>query len=87
MMYVVYIIYSKSLDRYYVGHTANFNDRLKRHNAGSCKPTKAGVPWSLMRVEKLDTKSMAYRRELKSKQKNIESTLSINCLNLNFKIH
>ena len=30
----VYILYSKSLDKYYTGQTNNLKDRLKSHNSG-----------------------------------------------------
>jgi putative endonuclease len=68
-MFVVYIIFSISLDRYYVGHTANINDRLKRHNSGRSKSTKAGAPWQLMHTETFETKTKAYQRELEIKAK------------------
>jgi putative endonuclease len=32
-MYHVYILYSKLLDRYYVGSTENVAERLRRHNS------------------------------------------------------
>ena len=31
-MYFIYIIYSPSADKYYVGYTANIDKRLKDHN-------------------------------------------------------
>lgn len=34
MDFICYIIYSQSLNRYYVGHTSNFTERLKMHNDG-----------------------------------------------------
>ncbi|HXB41464.1 MAG TPA: GIY-YIG nuclease family protein [Bacteroidia bacterium] len=41
----VCIIYSRSLDKYYTGHSADYEDRLKRHNVGHEKYTKTGIPW------------------------------------------
>ena len=35
----LYILYSKTADKYYVGITANLNDRLERHNGGRSKAT------------------------------------------------
>ena len=58
-----------SLDRYYVGHSKNILDRIKRHNAGWSKATKAGIPWKLMYEETFETKSAAYQRELAIKSK------------------
>jgi putative endonuclease len=44
---VVYIIYSKSLDKYYVGKSENFGLRLEIHNSdGNEKWSKAGRPWT-----------------------------------------
>ena len=33
-MYYVYIIYSKTIDRYYIGQTENIDERLEQHNTG-----------------------------------------------------
>jgi len=62
-MYTVYILYSISTNRYYVGHTQYLDNRLQRHNAGRSKYTKAGIPWKLMYKETFETKSEAYKRE------------------------
>ena len=67
-MFVVYILYSEKRDRYYIGHTANLNDRLERHNAGRSKSTKAGIPWKLMYSEVFGTKPEAYQREMEIKR-------------------
>ncbi|NUY82508.1 GIY-YIG nuclease family protein, partial [Flavobacterium sp. MAH-1] len=32
-MFYFYIIYSKSIDHYYVGHTENLVERLQKHNS------------------------------------------------------
>jgi putative endonuclease len=63
-MFTVYILYSDNLDQFYVGHTGNLDDRIKRHNQGRSKSTKTGVPWKLMYSEKFDSKSEAYQREM-----------------------
>ena len=41
----IYIIYSESRDKYYVGCTENLSNRIEQHNAGRNKSTKSGVPW------------------------------------------
>jgi putative endonuclease len=33
--FACYIIYSKSLDRYYVGYSSDVSERIKLHNTGS----------------------------------------------------
>ncbi|WP_025667766.1 GIY-YIG nuclease family protein [Aquimarina megaterium] len=68
-MFIVYILFSESIDMYYVGHTANIKDRLVRHNQGRSKSTKRGAPWRLMYSERFKTKSEAYQREMEIKKK------------------
>ena len=68
-MFFVYILYSKSLDRYYVGHTASLNDRIKRHNSGRSKATKGGIPWAIIYTEMFENKADAYKRERSIKAK------------------
>ena len=63
MSYIVYILYSVSVDRYYVGQTSNLNDRLQRHNQGRSKYTKSGIPWTLKYKESFETRSEAMARE------------------------
>ena len=63
-MFVTYILYSKSIDKYYVGHTQNLDDRLKRHNQGRSKSTKNGLPWIVVYTETFQTKSEAYQWEM-----------------------
>ena len=67
MKYIVYILYSVSIKQYYIGHTGNLEQRLKRHNAGLVRSTKPGVPWKFIYQEKYLTKQEAYKRELRIK--------------------
>jgi len=67
MSYCVYILYSVSVDRYYVGQTSNLEDRLVRHNQGRSKYTKSGIPWTLKYKESFATRSEAMAREKKIK--------------------
>ena len=66
-MYTVYILYSDTLSQYYTGHTKDFKQRLIMHNNKKVKSTKAGVPWKVIYTEEYQTKSEAYRREMKIK--------------------
>ena len=66
-MYTVYILKSKIFDRYYIGHTKNLENRLKRHNSGYVRSTKAYRPWIVVCIEEFETKSEAYRREMQVK--------------------
>jgi len=44
----VYILYSASLNRYYIGHTGQLDDRLFRHTNSGSKSTKAATDWQLV---------------------------------------
>ena len=69
MCYFVYILYSKSIDVYYKGQTADLEDRIKRHNNKQEKATRNGVPWDLVWYSKKSTRSEAII--LESKLKNL----------------
>ena len=68
-MSCVYIIYSKTLDKYYVGQTDNLERRLIQHNSGYSKSTKSASPWELKHVERFNSRSEAMKRELEIKSK------------------
>ena len=66
-MYSVYIIYSQTKNLHYIGHTSNLHDRIKRHNSNRNIYTKNKGPWELIISFPCNTKSEAYRLELKLK--------------------
>ncbi len=66
---VVYILYSRSLQKYYIGHTKDFSDRITRHNSGHEKSTKKGAPWELIWKAEVATRSQAMKLELKIKNR------------------
>ncbi len=63
-MFTTYILYSYSVDSYYIGSTSNIHDRIQRHNSGRSIYTKRGKPWTLVYQKDFDTKSAAYQYEL-----------------------
>jgi putative endonuclease len=63
MSFVVYILYSKSLNKYYVGSTNNLISRLNQHNKGKSISTKSGLSWNLVYSEEYNTRTDATRRE------------------------
>ena len=80
MKYYVYILYSQSRDRYYIGYTHNPQERLQEHNLGATSSTRPGRPWILVYTEEYGNKVEAIRREreikkMKSK-KYIESMIN-----------
>ena len=69
MSYHMYIIYSSSLDQFYIGHTHDLQNRLFRHNNSGSKATKKTNDWILKYTESFETKSLAALRELQIKNK------------------
>ncbi|MGE0567054.1 MAG: GIY-YIG nuclease family protein [Bacteroidia bacterium] len=67
MKYFTYILYSKSLDQFYKGHTSDIQQRLTRHNNGYENFTSKGVPWQLIWLTEKDSKKEAYTLEKKLK--------------------
>ena len=69
-MYTVYVLWSASLRKRYVGSTEDLDKRLAQHNAGESVFTKRGIPWRLIHAEEFPTRQEAERRErvLKSGQ-------------------
>jgi putative endonuclease len=68
-MYHTYIIYSESIDKFYVGYTHNLTLRLERHNNGWGKYSSKGIPWKLAYSEVFTSKSDAIKRENEIKKK------------------
>ncbi|WP_234364024.1 GIY-YIG nuclease family protein [Lunatibacter salilacus] len=63
MEYFVYILYSETTDRYYVGQTQNLEESMERHNSGRNKSTKPGIPWTLVHFELSSDRLSAMARE------------------------
>ena len=63
MSYLVYVLYSPSYKRYYKGHCENIKERIKEHNSGKTKSTKALIPWKLVYQEEFITREDAITRE------------------------
>ena len=82
-MYYIYILYSKTIDRYYVGHTNDVKRRLEEHNNPSRrnKFTAQTSDWILvLEILAGDTRSKAvkFERYIKKKKsrKYIEDLIS-----------
>ena len=67
-MYYLYILKSLKCSRFYIGITKNLEARLKKHNTGSVRSTKAYRPWRLAYQEVYPNKTLARRREIKLKK-------------------
>ena len=68
-MFYVYIFFSESKNRYYVGQTNSISNRLERHNSGTQLATKYGVPWKIIIYFELETRSDAIIMEQKIKKR------------------
>lgn len=68
-MFWVYIIYSRKLDRYYLGHTADMGKRLTEHNTGISKFTSKANDWITVYTEEFDNREFARNRESEIKRK------------------
>ncbi|MFN8254715.1 MAG: GIY-YIG nuclease family protein [Bacteroidales bacterium] len=79
--YFVYIIFSISKNRYYIGSCADIPIRIERHNAGATPSTKPGRPWILVYSEKLSSKTEALKREkyIKNQKSRVFIQKLINC--------
>ena len=63
-MYFVYILYSISTTKTYVGYTNNVERRLQEHNVTeSAGFTLRYRPWTLIRTEQFESKQLAMARE------------------------
>ena len=74
----VYILYSRSLQKHYVGQTKDLSDRLNRHNGGREKFTKNGVPWNLVWSQSCSNRREAIILERKIKKRGASRFLKDN---------
>ncbi len=63
MQYTVYILYSASVDRFYIGYSSDIDRRLEQHNSNQSEYTKNKGPWQLVYREAYSDKSIAIKRE------------------------
>ena len=63
-MAFVYIIYSPSRQRTYVGCSEDWQARLDVHNSGRVTATRSGIPWRLVHLEEVAGFLQARRREI-----------------------
>ena len=63
MKYHLYILENLSR-RHYIGISADMTSRLKYHNGGKVKSTKAYRPWRIVYTEEFKDRALARRREV-----------------------
>ncbi len=65
MSFFVYILYSHSIDKYYVGKTQHLERRIEFHNSESNRIwTRRGRPWELRAVINCETAEQSAKTEL-----------------------
>jgi putative endonuclease len=63
-MFYVYLLYSSTFNKTYVGFTSDLESRLIAHNHVNNKGwTKRFQPWMILHYEKFETKQAAMLRE------------------------
>ncbi|WP_299288653.1 GIY-YIG nuclease family protein, partial [uncultured Mucilaginibacter sp.] len=62
-MFYCYILFSPSLNKYYIGSTGDVEGRVRRHNANHKGFTGHACDWVLAYQEEFNTKSEALKRE------------------------
>ena len=70
-MYYVYVLYSESLQKYYVGSTNDVKNRIDQHNAGRSNFTSRGLPWILVVSLECNSRVDPVRLEMKIKKRGI----------------
>lgn len=68
MDFYFYIIYSESIDKYYIGYTINCSQRLVSHNSNHKGFTGNSNDWKYVYQEAFQTKREAYAREREVKK-------------------
>ena len=63
MKYYFYILYSLTIDSYYVGHTSDLESRIRKHNTHHKGYTGKANDWRLVYSEQYSDKKSAYARE------------------------
>jgi putative endonuclease len=63
MPYWVYILRSCSTGQFYVGSSADLEERLSYHNAGRVNATKGRGPWTVAYLEEFASRRGACQRE------------------------
>jgi putative endonuclease len=74
-MFYTYILYSESLNKFYIGYCKDLKIRLERHGKDKSKFTGKVNDWKLIKNFEFKTKSEAIKLELKIKKRGIKRFL------------
>jgi putative endonuclease len=80
-MFTVYILFSKKLNKYYIGFTSDLNARIIRHNQAGKSFTGKTNDWKIVYSEEFEEKTEAINREKQIKgwksRKMVEKLISL----------
>jgi putative endonuclease len=79
MSYFVYILYSETFNRFYIGQTNDIESRLSRHNSGTERATQPYRPWIIKWFVEKSTRAEAM--QLEKKLKNLSGERLIKFIN------
>ena len=77
-MFVVYILYSPSLGKFYTGYTGDMEQRLVFHNTGMNSFSRKGIPWKLVKCFEIEEKPDAMKLEKQIKKNGAKRYLERN---------
>ena len=61
--FTLYIIYSRQIDKYYIGYTSDLEKRMKEHVSGISTYTSKATDWILKYTELFQERGQAMARE------------------------
>jgi len=67
-MHYLYILFSKSKNKYYIGSTSDLEERIKKHNTNHKGFTGGIGDWKIMYSEKFENYNLALKREKQIKK-------------------
>jgi putative endonuclease len=79
-MFIVYILYSRSLKKFYTGFTADLEQRMLFHNGGLNTFTKKGIPWFVVAGFECQDKASAMLLEKQIKKNGAQRYLERNLI-------
>ena len=74
-MHYVYILHSSLLDRFYIGQTANLEQRMREHASGRARFTSQASDWRLVFLEVVQDRRSAMRMERSLKRAKSRATV------------
>jgi putative endonuclease len=58
-MFIVYILYSSSINKYYIGQTQKLENRIQENNGDETKSISKSIPWKKVFTAEVQTRTKA----------------------------